>query len=200
MKPSLFASISSNRSRRNPGASSRLSLPSLLASDCSNMPPPGGGRRARAPVHPGPPGRRGPRPPPRPPRPLAKASSAARTSWYRCEALLAQGHAGDLDGRGDLRRVRLPVEDAVAHIGPAGEVRPSGGETMRELDLGDRPLLLRERGQEGVRGVHDVGRVRRGEQASGRAKPPGRSARRRGVRRSRGRPREGRAAARRPRR
>ena len=67
-----------------PGASSRLSLPSLLASDCSKIRR-RGRRRDRHPAHPD---RLGPRPPDlrtpaAPPRPLAKASSAARTSWYR---------------------------------------------------------------------------------------------------------------------
>ena len=49
-----------------------------------------------------------------------------------------------------------------------------------ELDLGDRTLLLRERGQEGVGGVHDVGRFRRGQQRRGLRRRSG-SARRRAV-------------------
>src|SRR5262249_55095622 len=58
------------------------------------------------------------------------------------EALLAQGEARDLEGRGDLLGVEFPVEDAVAHVGPAREVRPPAGEAECEVDLGDRPLLL----------------------------------------------------------
>ena len=81
-----------------------------------------------------------------------------------CETLLAQGNPGDLQGRLDLLGLEVAEEDAVAHIGPARKVRPPDGESRREFDLGGRPLLLRERGQESLRGVHDVGRLRRGEQ------------------------------------
>jgi hypothetical protein len=41
---------------------------------------------------------------------------------------------------------------------------PPDGESRRELDLGGRTLLLRERGQKSDCGVHDVGRLRRGRQ------------------------------------
>src|SRR6202034_2154046 len=80
------------------------------------------------------------------------------------EALLAQGNPCDLQGRFDLLGLELAEEDAVAHIGPTRKVCPPDGELRLEVDLGDRTLLLRERGQESLSGVHDVGHLRRGEQ------------------------------------
>ena len=71
------------------------------------------------------------------------------------EALGAEGEARDLQGGVGLRRDHVPEVNAVARDDRRRKVRPPGGVLRRELDLSDRSLLRRERGQEGVGGVHD---------------------------------------------
>jgi hypothetical protein len=80
------------------------------------------------------------------------------------ETFLAQGNPSDLNGCLDLLGLEIAVKDAVTHIGPARKVRPTDGKLRLELDLGDRTLIRRKRGEECVSGIHDIDRVRRGEQ------------------------------------